>query len=193
MTRFVLVSAIVASFVSLASAQEVIPSGYTYTSPPEGQAQNGTFNYFDDTGTQLIDGILGSSNWNADFGNGPAYEWVGWNIANPTIDFTFAAPVGISRVEIGLNRTDFAGIFIPSTVTIAGSTFNLPADLLADRNRGWASFDVNLAPGSTLALTLADAGFNRWIFVDEVRFFVIPEPTSLLALAAFVPLALRRR
>jgi hypothetical protein len=192
MSRFVLASSVVAAFACVASAQQVVPSGYVHQSPPEGQAQGGTFNYFDDTGTQLIDGILGANDWTADLGNGQAQEWVGWRFANPTIDFSFASPVSVTRVEIGLNRTENAGIYIPSTVTIAGSSTTLPFDLFADGNRAWVAFDVSLAPSSTLALTLADVGSSRWIFVDEVRFY-IPEPTSLLALATLVPLSMRRR
>ncbi|MFM7696730.1 MAG: hypothetical protein ACKO6G_08675, partial [Vulcanococcus sp.] len=57
------------------------PVNYTAT-PAEGQAQGGSYNYFDDTGSQLTDDILGYYDWTANLGNGQAYEWVGWRLVD---------------------------------------------------------------------------------------------------------------
>ena len=54
----------------------VVPSSYTATAG-EGLAQGGNFNYFDNTGMQLTDGVTGVNDWTANLGNGSAYEWVG--------------------------------------------------------------------------------------------------------------------
>jgi hypothetical protein len=49
----------------------IVPLNYTAT-PGQGQTQGGTYNYFDDTNNQLIDGILGVNDWTANLGNGAA-------------------------------------------------------------------------------------------------------------------------
>jgi hypothetical protein len=175
-----------------AGAQSIVPMGYAFSSPPEGQAQGGSFNYFDESGTQLIDGVVGVDDWTADLGNGPAHEWVGWVVANPVIEFTFAEPVSIRRVEIGLNRSESAGIHIPQTVTIGDVATSLEADVFADGNRAWVSFEVNLPLSSSIRIAMNDAAANRWIFTDEIRFY-IPEPASLVLAGALAVLALRRR
>ncbi|MBC8137395.1 MAG: PEP-CTERM sorting domain-containing protein [Fibrella sp.] len=176
---------IVASLLFLAlpaSAQFVTPTSYTLT-PGEGTAQGGSFNYFDDGGTQLTDNILGVDNWTADLGNGPAQQWVGWIVANPAASFAFTAPVSISQVQIGFNRAQGAGIFLPPTVNINGQLFALTGTELADNTRGFVNFDVNFT-GTTLPLSLVDGTGSAWIFVDEVRFVgaevaTVPEPSAL--------------
>lgn len=175
-----------------AGAQSVVPTGYTFASPPEGQAQGGTFNYFDDTGTQLVDGVLGVNDWTADLGNGPAHEWVGWRLADPVIEFTFAEPVSVRRVEIGLNRTESAGIFIPHTITIGDVATSLAPDLFANGNRAWVPFDVSLPVSSTIRVAINDVGSSAWIFTDEFRFYV-PEPASAVSAIAMAAMTLLRR
>ncbi|MFO0960499.1 MAG: hypothetical protein U0800_24205 [Isosphaeraceae bacterium] len=163
----------------------LIPTGYTAT-PGEGTAQGGSYNYFDDTGRQLIDGVLGANAWDANLGNGPAYEWVGWKVANPTITFQFAAPVVVSLVQIGFNRAEGAGIYLPPTVTIAGTNYLVAGDALADGTRGFLNFNIPNVTGTSLTITLTDNDANRWIFADEVRFEgrVVPEPASLALTAS---------
>lgn len=70
----------------------VIPTLYTATIS-EGQNVGGTYNYFDDTDIQLIDGIIGDHIIGANLGNGNAYEWVGWYTNDPVINFTFDSVV----------------------------------------------------------------------------------------------------
>lgn len=174
-------------------AQFVTPSGYTLSTPGEGQAQGGSFNYFDDGGNQLTDGILGANNWAANLGNGPAYEWVGWVRNEPTITFNFASPVDIDLVEIGFNRATGAGIYIPSTVTIAGNPTALVDGNYINGARHWISFATNLNNVTSVNISLSDGNANRWIFVDEIRFSVVPEPTTLALLAGGSLALLRRR
>src|SRR5580692_6062496 len=102
---------------SPASAIPLVPISYTAT-PGEGIAQGGYYNYFDDTGHQLTDGIYGVNDWSANLGNGIAYEWVGWRVADPTITFQFSTPVTINQVGIDFNKTTSDMIFLPSSVTI---------------------------------------------------------------------------
>ena len=81
--RAVFFLAVFAGLLAPLSAQVVIPTGYTAT-PGEGQAQGGSYNYFDDTGHQLTDGVFGVNDWTANLGHGNAYEWVGWISVDPS-------------------------------------------------------------------------------------------------------------
>ena len=164
---------------SAARAQFIVPNSYTST-PGQGTAQGGGFNYFDDGGVQLTDNILGVNDFAANLGNGPAQEWVGWLTVDPAMSFNFSAPVNITQVQIGFNRNQGSGIFLPSTVTINGTPFSLAGTELADNTRGFLNFNTNFT-GTSLGVSLADSSTGRWIFVDEVRFVgaavtAAPEP-----------------
>jgi hypothetical protein len=163
---------------SPAGATPVIPLSYTAT-VGEGVAQGGSFNYLDETGGQLTDGVYGINDWMANLGNGNAYEWVGWRVADPVLTFQFAGPVTITQVGIDFNRTEPAGlIFLPNAVTIGSTDFTPAPDAIPESTRGTLFFD-GLWVGNTLTIHLADANPNNWIFVDEVTFNVaqVPEPS----------------
>lgn len=166
---------------SLASV--VVPTSYTAT-VGQGTAVGGSFNYFDDTGKQLTDGVIGANIWAADLGNGPAYEWVGWYAVNPTITFQFDKPVTINTVSIDFNRGEVSGISIPSSVTVGGTPFSLSQDALTDGSRGYLSFNGSWTGSSlTIGLVRRD-NYNRWIFMDEVTFdgvSAVPEPSTIIA------------
>ena len=166
-----------------AGAAPLVPTGYT-APPGEGIAQGGSYNYFDETGTQLIDGIYGANDWSANLGNGNAYEWVGWKIADPLITFQFSGPVTINQVGIDFNRNEgIPGIFLPPTVSIGSTDFTVAPDAIPDASRGTIFFNGSWS-GATLTIDLADANTERWIFLDEITFdgVTIPEPSVFLLL-----------
>ena len=166
-----------------AGATALAPTGYTAT-PGEGTAQGGTFNYFDDTGSQLTDGIYGVNDWSANLGNGNAYEWVGWTVANPSITFQFSGPVTIDQVGIDFNRNEEAPqIFLPNTVSIGGTGFTVAANAIPDDSRGTLFFNGSWS-GTTLTINLTDANTAHWIFVDEITFdgVPVPEPSAFMLL-----------
>ncbi len=168
---------------STAVAAALVPASYTAT-PGEGIAQGGTFNYFDDTGGQLTDGIYGANDWSADLGNGNAYEWVGWTVANPSITFQFSGPVTISQVGIDFNRNEEAPqIFLPNSVNVGGNGFTVAPNAIPDDSRGTLFFNGSWT-GTTLTINLADANTARWIFVDEITFngVSVPEPSVFMLL-----------
>jgi hypothetical protein len=162
---------------STGDAQSVLSTSYTAT-PGEGIRQTGTYNYYDETGSQLTDGIYGANDWSANLGNGPAYEWVGWLIANPVITFQFSTSVTINQVGIDFNRNELDTIFLPSTVTIGGTGFSVDPNAIPDDTRGTVYFNGNWT-GSTLSVNLADNNTSDWIFVDEITFnnVAVPEPS----------------
>ena len=150
----------------LPSAQNyIIPN--SYTAPP---GETGMVSYFDDTGKQLTDDILGTDDILADQGSGTAYEWVGWTEAtNPiTLTFTFTGEVNISGVKIGINRRDGLGIFSPSVVSINGQRYDLAADVVANNQRKDLVF-TGAFSGPNLQIVLFHRG-RGWILLDEVRF-----------------------
>ena len=167
---------------SLASV--VVPTSYTINTPGE----VGAYSYFDDTGSQLTDGVTGADDWTANLGKGNAYEWVGWHKVNPTITFQFGSTVTINTVNIDFNRCENTGwIYIPSSVTIGGTPFSLSQNALPDNSRGYLSFNGSWT-GSSLTIDLARRSpynlYYSWVFVDEVTFdgvSAVPEPSTIIA------------
>ncbi len=176
-----------------ASAAPLVPTNYLAT-PGEGTAQGGFFNYFDETGRQLTDGSFGANDWSANLGNGIAYEWVGWRVADPVITFHFSGPVTVNQIGIDFNRTESVMIFLPDTVNIGGTDFSVAPDAIPDASRGTLVFNGSWS-GSTLTINLTDGDPSHWIFVDEIRFNgAVPEPSVFVLLAGGLGcLALRMR
>jgi len=152
----------------ITSADAVTPISYTATLG-EGQDVGGSYNYFDETGTQLIDGANGDNDFSADLGNGNAYEWIGWLTTDPVLNFTFESAVTISQVQIGFNRCEACGVHLPNKVTINDKPFTLKGSEIADVKRGYLKFNGPFV-GPILNILLEDGDSNRWIFVDEIRF-----------------------
>lgn len=178
------------------SAQQISVLNYTAT-PGEGQAQNGSYNYFDATGRELIDGVLGADNWAADLGNGNADEWVGWRLANPLISLGLGASYNVTQVRIGLNNYITGGVHQPTTVDINGTSYLLTGSEILPGTRGWLTFNQPMTT-STINISMADADQSRWIFADEIEVYgtsiAVPEPASFALLATgLVGIAIVRR
>lgn len=176
-------------------ATPVVPISYT-AMPGEGIAQGGTYNYFDDTGGQLTDGIYGLNDWSVNLGYGNAYEWVGWRVADPVITFQFSGPVNINQVGIDFNRSEVPElIFLPNTVSIGGTDFTVAADAIPDDSRGTLFFNGSWS-GTTLTINLADSNPSDWIFVDEITFnndvTMVPEPSVFMLLTGGLGLLMLR-
>jgi hypothetical protein len=180
----ILFGGLFACFSSLpADAQSVVPTGYVAT-PGEGVNQGGIYNYYDDTGNQLTDGIYGANDWSANLGNGPAYEWVGWLVADPVIAFQFSTPVTINQVGIDFNLNQSASILLPTTVTIGGTEFTVDPNAIPNDTRGTLYFNGNWT-ASSLTVDLMDCNTSDWIFIDEITFSgaAVPEPSVFGLLA----------
>lgn len=180
------------------SAQLINPLSYTAT-PGQGQAQGGSYNYFDDGGTQLTDGVLGVNNWAANLGNGNAQEWVGWLSVQPSLLFTLPAAFQVTQVRIGFNNSQgYGGIYLPVDLTINGTGYGLTGNEIPAGERGWVTFNTNFF-SNQVQIDMTDYNSGRWIFVDEVEIYgrgVVPEPSSFALMAVGVgamALLLRRR
>lgn len=180
-----------------ASAQFVAPTSYTATGA-EGTTVGGSWEYFDDGGTQLTDGIFGIDAWSADLGQGNAQEWVGWYTTPATITFTFPVAVTVTAVTLGLARSEAAGIFIPPSITVGTETFALAPDTFPDGTRANLTFTLAQPILGTQLTVNVNSTPGQWAFLDEVQIAAaVPEPAtgaSLgLGLAALALLSLRRR
>lgn len=143
-----------------------IPARYTATRG-EGRAQGGQFDYLDESGKSLTDGLLGGNDVLADLGRGAAREWIGWGLAQPRLEFFFPAPVRLQRVQIRFNRNDRAFIGLPARVVINGKSFAVNPKKLPDRTSGYLSFE---GPFSGRSLKVEVTRGRGWVFSDEARF-----------------------
>lgn len=145
-----------------AAADFMTPSSYMITN-----GEKGYYYEIDETGTQLVDGIIGTNNWQEDLGNGNSYEWVGWLVANPHLSFTFDTPVKIEQVSIGPYQGN--PIYVPKTVIINGKTFSLSGNEIAG-GRKFLKFQGPFI-GPNIEIALIDDNTGSWIFIDEVQFY----------------------
>lgn len=149
----------------------IVPEGIlpilSYTAPP---GETGMVSYFDDTGSQLANGILGADDILTDQGLGTAYEWVGWtDLTDPiTLTFTLQGDVSIAAVKIGFNHREGLGVFVPNRVTINGVSFEPAADAVPNNQRSDLTF-TGPFNGPLVNIILHHRG-RGWILVDEVSF-----------------------
>ncbi|KAA3600061.1 MAG: hypothetical protein DWQ06_09680 [Calditrichaeota bacterium] len=92
---------------------------YTILDPTECDAN---YCFHDETNTQLTDGISASTPFNANLGNGSAYEWVGWTTnSSPEIIFDFTNIHYFYQLTIGTYQSTTENIFIPDSLQISYS------------------------------------------------------------------------
>ncbi len=139
----------------------VLPVSYTATA--------GDRTYLDDTGKQLTDTVLGGDLFSAKIMGVAAFEWVGWANKDAILNFEFAQERKFSKIRIGFNHNETAGIILPKNVIINGQVFPLQGNEVPNLKRGFVTFDVNLT-ASSLSIKLERNPSRQWIMVDEVRF-----------------------
>lgn len=176
-----------------------------------GVASGGSFNYWDlgYTGAgqtnvdnsplsgglgDLTDGIIATDNWFAVenvAGTGP---YVGWRDLNPVITFNFAGVQSINGVTIYADDSDGnGGVSLPDGVVINGTLYDVDETLFGSEPKALAFTNLGL---NTDTVTVELIRSNAWVFVSEVEFDAVPEPTSLAALAlgaGFLATRARRR
>jgi hypothetical protein len=149
----------------------IIPEAFlpilSYTTPP---GETGMVSFFDDTGAQLADGLLGADDFLSDQGLGTAYEWVGWtDLTDPvTLTFTLQADVSIAAVQIGFNHREGLGVFVPSRVTINSVSFEPAENDVPNNQRSDLTF-TGPFNGPVVDIVLHHRS-RGWILVDEVHF-----------------------
>lgn len=139
----------------------VLPVSYTATA--------GDRTYLDDTGKQLSDTVLGGDIFNAKIMGVAAYEWVGWANKDASLSFEFAQERKFSKIRIGFNHNETAGILLPKNVVINDQVFPLTGSEVPNLKRGFVTFDVNIS-ASNLTIKLERNPSRQWMMVDEIRF-----------------------
>ncbi len=139
----------------------VLPVSYTATA--------GDRTYLDDTGKQLTDTVLGGDVFNAKITGVAAYEWVGWANKDASLSFEFNQERKFSKVRIGFNHNETAGILLPKNIIINDQVFPLKGNEVPNLKRGFVTLDLNIA-ASNLTIKLERNPSRQWMMVDEVRF-----------------------
>ena len=82
-------------------------------------------------------------------------------------------------------------IYLPSCVMIDNTDFTVNQSAIPNDTRGTLLFNGSWT-GSTLTVDLSDCSTSDWIFVDEITFNAVPEPSVLALLAGGLGLLILR-
>ncbi|GCL62445.1 hypothetical protein AQPW35_15260 [Rubrivivax pictus] len=206
--------ALAAQLALPAAAQTVVtptaydmPNGY-------GQANLGSFNYWDKAYTgsgdtsldfaplsgglgDLTDGVIATGRWDAVEnleGTGP---YVGWAGIDPVITFHFAQSHSFSQVTIWHDDANGHGnVATPMAFTVTVGAQSQRFDITDPAGDAPFASTLVLGPGFTgSSLQLQVHRFDTATMLSEVQISAVPEPASaaLLAAGAGLLLALRRR
>ena len=146
----------------------------------------------------LTDGATGATDWGADLGNGPSYEWVGWAIDsqnnNPvdtndtfaTITFKLTSPADVNTISLFINNFSpgiVGGVSLFGTATVSFSnddvnfvnsiTYTPTAADHADTTARYINISTNQATPFQyvkIHLTHDPSLSNSWVFLSEVKF-----------------------
>jgi hypothetical protein len=170
----------------------------------------------------LTDGILGATDFTADLGNGPAFEWVAWardpadgsgntdpGDTIPVITFHFSALQILNSISLHVNNfgapLSGVGLFDTAAITFSTDGVNFGSPLTyttspverADTSARFIIIPLGLASAQDVRVHLTRV--DNWVFLSEVAFdgvdtVAAPEPgTAFLAAAGLGLLVLGRK
>ena len=185
--RFVALSAIGVCLATQLAASPITPTSYSYNQGPWG--------YWDDTGSQLTDGLYNALIPGVNLATPNAYNWVGFAGGTPSVTFNFGSSVTIGNVSLSMANWTPAGVYLPSLVVINSSNFAVNPGSYPNMDHVLLNFAGSWT-GSSLTLTLTPAYTGVWTFIDEVTFTQadpiinpgnsVPEASATLPLMAAV-------
>ncbi|MDX2154461.1 MAG: PEP-CTERM sorting domain-containing protein [Bryobacteraceae bacterium] len=180
---------------ALAWSAPISPVSYSMLNG-QGNANGGTFNYWDETYSgvgnpfadssplsgglgQLTDGIVScSDDWAANCGEGPAYRWVGWQSIDPVITFDFGDVRQFTNIGIHTNNFVSGGVSLWASALFRFSNDGIVFgdDLLrlsttgerADTTARFLNTPLERS-GRYVQISLTD-GNGPWVFVSEIAF-----------------------
>ena len=191
-------------FSAKAALVEVLPQSYTF----DRATDCGTYCYHDETGVQLIDGIYGSNIWQANLGNGPAYEWLGWTDRGVSLIFDFGNVTTINQIVVGTVQDHINDVVFPSVYAYTSSdgvnygsligSLSVPESSANDQTHGSLTLSGFNQASRYFMVDLAFSFNGPWTFADEVDFYQtastpVPAPQSLLLLSMGLLLITLRR
>jgi hypothetical protein len=181
--------AVIAGVVGNVEAIQIQPATYTFIP----YTSEGSYDYRDETGTQLTDGVFGMPHINS---AAEALPYVGWRARSVKIDFTFDEVATFDSLVVSALQTTLGNIALPDIrvwSSLDGVTWSA-IDYLAtqpDVANNWtkAALLVDNLNVTTKYLQVQLIRHDAWIFSDEISFFgSIPETAeSSLRLATAVP------
>lgn len=154
------------------SAISVQPSTYSFVPG----SNKGSFDYSDETGNQLTDGIYGPSRL---LTNADAIPYVGWYAPVVTIDFNFGALVTIEGVTVSALQAWLGNIALPDVYVYSsadGATWTPVTQMITPENpdNNFQNVDLSLSGFSVtteyIQVQLRRNNIGPWIFVDEISF-----------------------
>jgi hypothetical protein len=188
----------------------------------DGQAHNGTYNYWDAgyTGSgatitdglsgsvlsggtgKLVDGLISTQPWydvSNSAGTGQYVGWVAPNVA--AITFHFASTVLLDEIKLYVDNSHVGGVYAPDAVFVDGVSYANPSWSQASPPQLIDLTGLNLH-GTSVTVTLHNFyDVVNWVFLSEAQFFgsasPVPEASSLAMMLGGVSLlsllARRRR
>jgi hypothetical protein len=178
------------------AASTIVPTSYSYNQSPWG--------YWDDTGSQLTDGLYNALIPGVNLATPDAYNWVGFSGGTPSVTFNFGSSVTINNLTLSMANWTPAGVYLPNLVAINSSNFAVNPASYPNMDHVLLSFGGGWT-GSSLTLALTPAYAGVWTFIDEVTFTkadatirpgnAVPDATAALPLmtVALAGLFLARR
>ena len=135
---------------------------------------------------QLTDDVVGVDNWQADLGNGIAYEWVGWwNTLDPTITFNFGQEVTFETIAIHVNNNGngLVGMFWHADLSFSSDGENFgdellytaSSDELADPSARFIIIDIPRT-AQYVRVALDHRPGMYWLFISEIQFTGLGKP-----------------
>ncbi|HEY8994298.1 MAG TPA: hypothetical protein VIM71_06545 [Lacunisphaera sp.] len=150
------------------AASPITPTSYSYNQAPWG--------YWDDTGSQLTDGLYNALIPGVNLATPDAYNWVGFAGGTPSVTFNFGASVTINSLALSMANWTPAAVYLPNLVVINSSNFAVNPGSYPNMDHVLLSFNGSWT-GNSLTLTLTPAYTGVWTFVDEVT-FTKADPTT---------------
>lgn len=202
------------SLATLLVSAPLIPVNYSL---PNGQGTcvGGSFDYFDESYSgigstttcgaalsgglgQLTDGITTpNTDWQFDYGDGPAFRWVGWLDINPVIVFDFGFIQNFATIRLFTNNSQSGGVFLWTSTQFEFSDDGItytpgvtrtpsPAEN-ADTTARFIDTAVSGNSGRYVRVSVGDSGGSAWTFLSEIAFDSatadVPEPNSVSIVA----------
>lgn len=167
---------------------EIVPQKYDVDRRPDSMS----YDYSDQTGRQLIDGMYGGTQVGYNLGSGQAYEWVGWNVEDPVVnvDFTFDSVYTFNKVDLssiqqgGLNNIVMPSFSLFSSLDGSPGSWSLidsvlVPESLANDGRQTLSLDGLSVESQFLRVAITHSLNGPWSFSDEIDFFGTPTTTAV--------------
>jgi len=124
---------------------------------------------------QLSDGIVATTNWNAN-----PYPYVAWAWAfNPTVNFQFDKSYNFNKVRIHVDDSNgYGAVFPPSMIKVTSNNQQTLSQTIFDPPSGspfWIELDITGFQGDEVSVQIFQTTGN-WVFVSEIEF--LGEPTN---------------